>query len=58
MKKVISIKTLPELTEIPTGTLYNYRMEGMPAVLEKPLRFDYDQVIEWLKTRIRKEKEV
>ena len=56
-KKNMELLTISELCEklkIGKQTIYNMRGEGLPAVIHRPLRFDYEQVLNWLKSRERK----
>jgi len=46
-------KDVAEALGFAVGTIYNFRLEGCPVASEKPLRFDLDVVIAWLKTRKR-----
>ena len=48
-KKFYTVKDLCEVFEVTPKTIYKWRTEGLKALIEKPLRFDLDEVVNWLK---------
>lgn len=56
-KELFTKEEMASLFKVDPQTIWNYKSEGMPVVTEKPVRFDYDECLEWLKTRTRKSKE-
>ena len=53
MNELLTIKELAEKLKMSVTTLYRFKREGMPYIIEKPLRFDFIEVFEWFKTRER-----
>lgn len=52
MKELITTKELSSLLKVTRQTIGNWRREGMPFMkFGTTVRFDYDEVIEWLKER-------
>ena len=49
--ELLTIKELTEKLHVTDRTIYNFRQEGMPVFSSKPLRFDFEKVLEWLKDR-------
>ena len=47
--KIVSVKQLCEIMDVTEHTVYKWRKEGVPALIQKPLRFDLEEVIDWLK---------
>ena len=47
--KIVSVKQLCEILDISKHTIYKWRQEGVPIFIEKPLRFDLDDVLRWLR---------
>lgn len=47
--KYLTREELADLYNVSVRTIYNWRQEGMPTVIEKPVRFDLDEVKEWLR---------
>ena len=56
LKELLTAKELASALKIKSiQTIYDWRYEGLPAVIDKPLRFDLDEVIKWLKSRSKKD---
>lgn len=57
IKGLVTIKQLEELLQVSRQTIYDWRKEGMPYIQinGRSVRFDYDEVIEWLKSRSRED---
>jgi hypothetical protein len=49
--ELLTIKQLADKLQVTVGSLYNLRTQGMPAEIQKPLRFKFDDVVVWLKNR-------
>lgn len=52
LKELVTTKELSSLLKVTRQTVANWRKEGLPFMkLGRSIRFDYDEVIEWLKER-------
>ena len=52
MKKLLTVENLAEIMQVTTRTIHNYKSNGLPyKKLGKAIRFDPDEVNEWLKTK-------
>lgn len=49
--ELLTIKELAAKLKMSVNTLYNLRHQGMPAAIDRPLRFEFDEVVKWLKGR-------
>ena len=52
--KFLTIEDVSEMLQVTRTTVYNLKKKGMPFIkLGKNIRFDQDEVIEWVKTNNR-----
>ena len=52
MQDLLTAKELKEVLKIKNiQTIYDWRQKGLPCKISKPLRFDLEDVIEWLNSR-------
>lgn len=52
LKELITTKELSSLLKVTRQTIGNWRREGMPFMkFGTTIRFDYEEVMEWLKRR-------
>jgi len=48
--KYLTIEDVSEMLQVTRTTIYNFKKRGMPLLnWEKPIRFDQDEVIDWIK---------
>ena len=50
-KELLTVQELADRLRVNINKVYSWRKDGMPAVVPAPLRFDYNEVTEWLKKR-------
>ena len=52
MKKLLTVEDLAGIMQVTTRTIHNYKKDGLPyKKLGTSVRFDPDEVNEWLKTK-------
>lgn len=55
MKELYTTAEMAKLLKLHEKTIYNMRKEGMPfKVIGKAIRFDTDEVNEWIESRHKK----
>lgn len=50
-KEIYTAIEMAKAFKVSSKAIYNFKDEGMPTVTTKPVRFDYDDCLEWLKKR-------
>jgi excisionase family DNA binding protein len=52
--KFLTIEDVSEMLQVTRTTVYNLKKKGMPFIkLGKNIRFDQDEVVEWIKSNNR-----
>lgn len=56
--KFLTVDDVAEMLQVARSTIYNLKKQGMPFIkLGKNIRFDQEEVINWVKTNNRGEAE-
>ena len=56
--KFLTVEDVAEMLQVARSTIYNLKKQGMPFIkLGKNIRFDQEEVINWVKTNNRGEAE-
>lgn len=56
--KFLTVEDVAEMLQVTRTTIYNLKKKGMPFIkLGKNIRFDQDEVVNWVRSNSRVEKE-